>query len=614
MCGINGIIKFDKEEVSRDEIALMNKKIIHRGPDDSGVFTDNCVGLGHVRLSVIDLSPKGHQPMVYEHKGRKFVITYNGEIYNFQELRENLKKKGYRFNSNTDTEIVLASYIEYGPNCLKYFNGMFAFVIYDLDRQIMFGGRDRFGQKPLKYYINNNQFIFSSELKAILTNNVPKEVDYDAIDDFLTLQFVPAPKTGFKNIHKLPAAHYFTLDLKSQDLKVRRYFDLDYSKKQERSKKEWIKLVERELEKAIKKRLISDVPLGAFLSGGIDSSAVVALMSKHSKKVKTFSIKFEQKEYDESKQARAVAKLYQTDHTEFKVQSKDLLKYIESLVIQFEEPYADSSALPTFILSKLTRKHVTVALSGDAGDENFGGYEKYQNHLAIIKYKWLFNLLKNFSPLINNERLNILFKILNKSIGRKHYNFTSYFDEFSKQELYQDDFADRLTKNENVFEKIIQSKNFTDIDKVFYLDFNSYIPDDLNVKVDLASMLSALEVRSPFLDYELVSRMAQMPSGLKTDARHGKIILKKMLRKYLPSSILNKKKHGFSVPLKYWFRNELKDYVKNNILDNQGLVAKITKKEKVEELIKEHNRGQDNSRKIWTLMVLNLWYKQNFSQ
>lgn len=622
MCGINGIIRFDRESISEDEIRVMNRRIVHRGPDDQGVFIDNGVGLGHVRLSILDLSSRGHQPMPYELEGRKAVITYNGEVYNFIKLRKELSQKGYPFKSNTDTEVILASYLEYGFDCIQRFNGMFAFAIYDMNRQIIFGARDRFGVKPFKYYLDQDQFIFSSEIKAILENKIEREIDFDAVDDYLTLQYVPSPRTGFKNIHKLPHAHYFILDLKTRNLKIERYFDLDYSRKLELTEKEWMDLIEGELDKSVKRRLIADVPLGAFLSGGVDSSAIVAFMSKFTNKVKTFSISFENKDFDESAYARRVADIYQTDHTEFKVQSKDLLNYIEELVYQYEEPYADSSQLPTFILSKLTRKYVTVALSGDAGDENFGGYEKYRRHVLVKKYKLLLYPLLLLRPIVRLggkiikkeaiDKLYIFLRTFNCNVAKRHFNYTSYFDEFTKEEFYKEDFKAWLDRPGNFFERIIKDKCFDEMDQVFYLDFNTYIPDDINVKVDMASMANALEVRSPMLDYEFVQTMAAIPYEMKTDIRQGKKIFKKMLLKYLPQDILYRKKQGFAIPIKYWFREELREYVKKIILDERGLVLDILKKERVKKLIEDHMDGKDNAKKLWTLLVLNLWYQKYF--
>lgn len=278
MCGINGIVKFEEKTVVQEEILRMNEKIKHRGPDHGGVFVDGKVGLGHRRLSILDLSPMGNQPMVYRHKEREVIVVFNGEIYNFGELRDDLEKKGYKFDSTCDTEVLEAAYLEHGFDCVKKFNGMFAFVIYDKQKNIFFGARDRFGKKPLKYYLDERMFVFSSELKAILTQGVERQVDFDAVNDFLTLQYVPAPKTGFRNIFKLPHASYFVFDLQNRKLEIQKYWELDYSKKFQLSETELLVLLEEKMEEAVKKRMVADVEVGAFLSGGVDSSAVVALL------------------------------------------------------------------------------------------------------------------------------------------------------------------------------------------------------------------------------------------------------------------------------------------------------------------------------------------------
>jgi len=623
MCGINGIVKFNQALVSNREIEAMNEKILYRGPDDQGVFIDKNIGFGHVRLSIVDLSSRGHQPMEYSHNNRKAVITFNGEIYNFPEIRQELAKMGYKFSSGTDTEVVLAAYLEYGFGCLEKFNGMFAFVIYDLDKKILFGARDRFGKKPFKYYFDDKQFIFSSELKAILENNIKREIDYNAINDYLTLQYVPSPETGFQNIKKLPHAHYFVLSLETKVFEIKRYFDLDFSKKLDLPPDAWHGLIEKELDEAVKRRLIADVPLGAFLSGGVDSSAIVAFMSKHKARPKTFSISFDDKEFDESIYARQVAKLYNCDHTEFRVRPNDLLDNIEDLIYHYEEPYADVSQLPTYILSKFTRKYVTVALSGDAGDENFGGYDQYRRHAFVEKYRAMISLADPSLPALSwasrrmandfLDKMVIFLKSMEYSFARRHYNFTTYFDEFTKKDFYKDEFVKNLADNGNCFEKILYNKNFCNLDKAYYLDFNTYIPDDINVKVDLASMYSALEVRAPLLDYKFVELTAKIPWQYKSNISQGKIIFKKMLEKYLPKEILYRRKHGFGVPIKHWFRNELKDYSQNIVLDSKGLVLQIFKKEKVEQLYEDHLRGRDNSKKIWSLLALNVWFNKYFN-
>lgn len=622
MCGINGFIKFDVPKINEGSLEIMNNSIIHRGPDDQGTFSENNVGLGHVRLSIIDLSARGHQPMVYEHNQKKVIITFNGEIYNFKELRTELEKEGYRFSSDTDTEVMLACYLRYGTRCVEKFNGMFAFVIYDPQQSLLFGARDRFGKKPLKYYHDKNTFIFSSEIKAILTHGIKKEIDYDAINDYLTLQYVPAPKTGFKNIWKLPHAHYFTLDIKKNILHIEKYFDIDFEKKESHTQTEWEKIITDELETAIKKRLVADVPLGAFLSGGVDSSAIVALASKYTQKLKTFSIIFKEKKFNEGPYAQMVAKKYKTEHMEFLCEAHQLVDSVENLTEHFEEPFADSSNLPSYILAKKTKQHVTVALSGDAGDENFGGYPKYQVHILLKKYKWLLSWMKIFNPMVKLiEKLKktnwtdywwAIQRMITMSPGERHYNLTNYFDEWTKKEFYRENFHSRMQRKECLFNEILKNKKFEYLDKIFYLDFNSYIPDDINVKVDMASMISALEVRVPMLDYEFVTKMATIPSSLKTDIKQGKKIFKKMLEKYLDHVILYRKKHGFSVPMKHWFRKELKEQMIGSLMDTKGLVHEIMKPEKVKQLIQEHINGKDNAKKLWCLFVLNMWHKKYF--
>ncbi|MCI0532711.1 asparagine synthase (glutamine-hydrolyzing), partial [bacterium] len=377
MCGITGKISLNSRTVNPADIEKMNGAIQHRGPDDGGIYLspDQKTGLGHRRLSIIDLSPLGHQPMQYLNRYR---IVFNGEIYNFREKRAKLEKEGYVFTSHSDTEIILALYDKHKEDCLEHLRGMFAFAIYDEVEKILFCARDRVGKKPFKYYLDDNVFMFASELKAILTQpEYIKEPDLNAIHHYLTLQYVPAPLTGFKSIKKLEPAHYLILNLKTKELKKERYWRLDYSHKLQLSEREWEKQILEKLEESVRLRMISDVPLGAFLSGGIDSSAVVAMMAQHSDKpIKTFSIGFKEQKYNELPYARLVAEKFKTNHTEFIVEP-NALEVLPFLVHHYEEPYADSSALATYYVSKLTREYVTVALNGDGGDENFAGYTRY---------------------------------------------------------------------------------------------------------------------------------------------------------------------------------------------------------------------------------------------
>lgn len=620
MCGINGIVRFEGKTPTETEISLMNKKIKHRGPDDDGVFIEGNVGLGHARLSIIDLSPRGHQPMIYEKDGKKAIIVFNGEIYNFQEIKNDLEKIGYQFSSTTDTEVILASYFEYGEDCVKKFNGMFAFVIYDKNKNILFGARDRFGKKPLKYFMDNKKFVFSSELKAILTQEIKREVDFEAINDFLTLQYVPAPRTGFKNIFKLPHASFFILNIKTKDFKIRKYWELDYSSKTNLSEKEITQELEKKFGESVKKRLIADVEIGAFLSGGIDSSAVVAFAARYQPKIKTFTIKFKEADFDESFYARSVADKYKTEHHEFLVSQQDMLKSIEDLVYQYEEPYADVSQLPTFILARKTAQYVKVVLNGDGGDENFGGYDKYEKHLVAQRIKNLpganhfGKLASKLADATNSlflQKVAIFLSTLKNSSACRHMNYTHYFDVFSKMSIYKDEWKEKFKNYQcKNFERILEGKNFDEMDKIFYLDFNTYVPDDLMAKVDIATMANGLESRSPLLDYEFVEFCTKIPHEMKMNLRNRKIIFKKMLEKYLSDEILYRKKRGFSVPVKHWFRKDLKNYTRGIILDENGLVSKIIKKEEVIEILQRHQKGQDQEKKIWAMLMLNLWYKK----
>jgi len=623
MCGINGIIKLDGTQVDPVEIVSMNNLIKHRGPDDSGFFVKSNVGFGHVRLAILDLSSRGHQPMRYTHEKREVTITYNGEIYNFRELRAELVRKGYAFSSETDTEVILASYLEYGVECLKKFNGMFAFALFDPSKQIIFFARDRFGEKPFKYYWNSNLFVFSSELKAILTNPITRNLDYEAISDFLTLQYVPAPNTGFQNIKKLPHGHYGIFDLKNKTLDVRQYYNLEYNPKLPYSEADWIEIVSKELEKAVRRRLVADVPVGAFLSGGLDSSLIVAFMTKLLGKVKTFSIAFEEREWDESPYANEVAKLFQTDHTVYTISASDMLSHIEDLILHFEEPFADNAQLGNYILSKLTREQVKVVLSGDGGDENFGGYPKHQVHAFNQQYeKWLlpgellvplFRLAQKFwwNGMLHHGYVYL--QTLKDDVGRRHYNYTSFFDEWSKSKFYRKDFEEIVSRNGVIFSRLVQDCKAEGVDRVLWLDFNSYLPDDINVKVDMASMKNGLEVRAPMLDYEFVETVARMPWVYKTDAKEGKKILKQIGLNYLPRHLVYRKKQGFGLPIKQWIRTDLKEHVREVILCHSGVVKKLMKGPLIEKLLTEHWKGRDHSTKIWALFVLNSWHRKYFS-
>lgn len=634
MCWINWFINstINKQE-SIDLIKKMNQILKHRGPDDDGFFVDEIedqiVWFGHVRLSILDLTVAGHQPMLYrnwewriENWESDLSIVFNWEIYNFQSIKSELETKWYKFSTKCDTEVILASYAEWWKDCVKHFNWMFAFVIFDKKQNILFGTRDRLWKKPLKYYWDWTDFIFSSELKSILQHPIKREVDIEAIDQYLTLQYVPTPKTWFKNIYKLPHASYFVFDISKKSLEINKYWDLDYSNKLNLSQDQYIEEIEKRLDESVKLRMISDVEVWAFLSGWVDSSAIVAFASKYKDKLKTFTIKFNEKEFDESEYAKVVAKKYNTDHHEFLVEPDDMISLIDKIVYQYEEPYADSSQLPTFILSQKTSEFVKVALNGDWWDENFAWYDKYVTHLKALYFKYLpfkkiiGKFFKDLSELKNNlfyYKLFLFLKTYEKSLWQRHLNYTNYFDTFSKEKLYKEEIKYSLNIDQyRYFWDIIDWKRFDYLDEILYLDFNTYVPDDLMVKVDIATMAHWLESRSPLLDYNFVEFVAKIPYKEKIDSKWRKILFKRMLEKYLDKDILYRRKKGFWVPIDDWFRWQLKGYLRGILLDNDWLVLQLFKYEKIIELLEKQDKWMDNAKKLWVLMNLNLWYNKYF--
>ncbi len=631
MCGITGKIYFgnNKKNVFEHDILTMNKKISHRGPDDGGVYIskNQKLGLGHQRLSIIDLSTNGHQPMHYSHNGNHYTIVFNGEIYNFQEKKELLKKDGYQFNSNTDTEIIMALYDKFKIDFLTHLRGMFSFALYNHTEDKIICARDRLGQKPFKYYIDHETFIFASELKSILTqNDYKKEPDHTAIHHYLTLQYVPAPLTGFKDIKKLESANYLIVDCDSGKYEIKPYWKLNYNNKLNLKWPEWEKQIVDKLDESVRMRMISDVPIGAFLSGGIDSSAVVALMSKNSsKRINTFSIGFEENDHDERVYARMIAKKYNTNHHEFVVKS-NAMELLPNLVRMYEEPYADSSQLPTFYLSKMTSDYVKVALTGDGGDENFAGYGRYSIEKFSLYYEKI-GFLHTYLNLPITKIVNNIFKTtltnhantfantLTNPFDERYLSYVQYFSKEAKNELYANKnhkLLDTTTIIKNAF-KNSNAKN--KLDQMLYADISTYLTDDLNVKVDIATMQNGLEARAPFLDHEFMELTAQIPFSLKLKGLNNKkYILKKALEKELvPKEILYRKKMGFGVPIEHWFRNEMKDYVYETLLSDKALNRGIFDKKAVKKLLDTHTNTKINhAYRIWALITLELWFGEFF--
>lgn len=618
MCGIVGYGGFTKKK-SLDKSLTM---IAHRGPDGSGAQYMDDIALGNTRLAIIDLSEKGHQPMYSQNKD--LCITFNGEIYNFREIKELLVNK-YPFKSDTDTEVILYAYQEWGVKCLDRLSGMFSFVIYDSKKKLLFGARDRLGQKPLKYFYKEGLFIFASEIKAIRTLMDSKpELDEVSIDNFLTLQYVPAPQTGFKNIYKLPAGHYFIF--KDKQLHIKKYWSLDFKKKLNLTKTEWEELVYSEIKSAVRSHLISDVPVGALLSGGIDSSIIVAIMAgSSSKPVNTFNIGFDDESFDESRYAKIVSKIYKTSHHHLRITSADLIKSLPEIVKIYDEPIADNSILPTALISKLAAAKVKVALTGDGGDENFAGYDRYffikifgslsKSPALLKKALGLAGKLgaKTY-PTKLTQRASIFLSTLNQPFDQAYVHYSSFFSYWDKQNLYSNIFKESVgNNNTHAIFKDLFDPSIDPLDNALKIDINTYLPDDLLYKTDSASMAYGLELRSPFLDHNLMEKMASMPSDIKLNLGQKKEILKDIAlkQKLLPKELINRPKHGFIAPLNKWFKNDLKKDIYDLILSSD-MIEKIFSEDKIKRYLDNYyNHNLNYYNHIFALLVLALWFNEN---
>lgn len=620
MCGICGRINFDGSPVSAEFIAKMASLLSHRGPDDEGVYTSKNAGLGHKRLSIIDLSEAGRQPMANEDK--TVWIVFNGEIYNFAELKSSLKEK-HRFVSNTDTEVIVHLYEEKGIDCINYLRGMFALAIWDEKRKRLLLARDRVGKKPLVYTEGKNSISFASELKSLLVDEKFKyNINPVSIHHYLTYQYIPSPLTIFKEIKKLPPANILICE--DGKISLKNYWSLDFRKKEIlKDESDYSEKFTEIFHEAVRMRLISDVPLGAFLSGGLDSSSVVAAMSRFSNSpVKTFSIGFEEEEYSELPYAKKVATKFNTEHHEFIVKP-NAIEVLPKLVWFYNEPFADSSAIPTYYVSKISREHVKVILNGDGGDELLAGYPRYlfsetADFFLKLPVSLRYSFLKKIVEKISWHK-RILWRIRRfldtiplvpelAYLGR-----ICYFDTQSKTELYTSDFKTKVSGEDSIellvnwFEKA-KASNF--LEKLLSADTSSYLPDDLLVKVDIASMANSLEARSPFLDHKLMEFAASIPPELKLKNGEGKYLLKKAMTGILPDEVIWRKKMGFGVPIKRWFKNELKQLVYDTLLSKKSIERGYFRKEILEKLLSDHQSEKaDNSYKIYALLMLELWHK-----
>ncbi|MFH0763968.1 MAG: asparagine synthase (glutamine-hydrolyzing) [Candidatus Omnitrophota bacterium] len=624
MCGICGYIHLDKSKRPSEAILKnMMETIRKRGPDEEGVYLKDNVALGHRRLSIIDLET-GQQPM--SSQDGSITIVYNGEVYNFPQLKDILIKSGHRFKTHSDTEVVIHAYEEYGKDCVKYFNGMFAFAIWDSRKNILFMARDRFGKKPLYYAVFDNQFIFGSELKALLKHpSVRKEIDVDALSRYLAYEYVPSPYSIFKNINKLEPAS--TLVLKDGRIKTDYYWDLAFGRADRFDIKEAEERLLALLKESVRKRLISDVPLGVFLSGGIDSSSIVAMMAElvDPKKIKTFSIGFKEKSFDESSDARRVAEYFGTDHHEEILSPDTMIGIFPDILDILDEPFADSSIIPTYLVSKFTRRYVKTALGGDGGDELFLGYPSFLAHKingylnlvpAAIKKIPLEMLTRVTSA--STEYMSVNFKAKRFLRGLdfpedvRHQAWIGSFTPQEQKKLFAPDSAPDHSADKiyAATKRLFNNAPTKDpLNKAIYTYVKTYMTDDILAKVDRASMANSLEVRAPFLDTEFAEFACSLPSSAKLKNFRTKTILKNALKGKLPEETLNKPKQGFAVPVAKWLKGDLKTLLfeafDKKKIEREGLFNYSYIRKMRDDFVANRH---DTRKEIWALFMFEMWY------
>jgi len=598
MCGIAGFNWQDKSIIEE-----MAQTMRHRGPDDEGFYVDGSVSLGHRRLSIIDTSEKGRQPMEFEN----LVIIYNGEIYNFKQLREQLMSKGYNFISDSDTEVVLYSYHEWGPACVEKFNGMWAFCIYDKQKNTFFLSRDRFGIKPLYYYFDGSRFLFASSLKAIRKHNLALNISTPALNFFFYQKYIGNDLTIFENCYKLRPSENLLFDLNTKKLTRTKYYDLEQQIRQHQDTKlnQRLESIEDIIINAVEKRLVADVPVGSFLSGGIDSSLISAVISKNHNDFDTFSIGFKDKSYDELKYSKLVSEHIRTNHHyDFLQIDENIIKFI---VENMDEPFGDASVLPTYLLSKITRRKVTVSLSGDAGDEVFGGYDTYKAYklaryvpgTAMRLSRYLINLLPP-----SDKKLALRFKMkrfvrdLDTNVNRRHLNWMATFNNPQRQQLLNDRFVDA--------QSLINCSREESFLSIQLNDIHNYLAEDILKKLDFASMLNSLEARVPFLDHQLVPLVLSLPEKYKITDFTTKWLLKKIASGYLPEKIIRRPKKGFTVPISIWIRKS--DLIREFLTNRRYYEHDLLSYGYVQDLFDAHiNSKEDNARHLWLVFVFNYW-------
>jgi len=623
MCGICGIRNKQDRPVNEQILRKMNQVLYHRGPDDEGYFLDNSLGLGMRRLSIIDLEG-GKQPIHNENK--TIWVVLNGEIYNYQSLSNELKRRGHKFYTKSDTEVIVHLYEEYGEDFAQHLRGMFAIALWDQKTGKLILARDRIGIKPVFYYEDSSCLLFGSEIKSLLQHNRPnKDLDFSSLDSFLTLLYVPTPKTIYKNIYKLPPG--YLLINEGDQTKLKQYWELEYKIDEQRSIEELSNAVLDKFKEAVKMHMISDVPIGTFLSGGIDSSAIVAAMSDFSTKpVETFNIYYddESDEFDESKYAKLVAEKFGANHHDLKIKP-DSLNEIYDICSFFDEPFADSSAIPNYYVSQLAKEHVTVALCGLGGDEIAAGYDRYLGLLLSRYYQKIPRLLREKLAvhLVNhlpdskkgrpfNNRIKRFVNSGTLPLARRYLYYVSFLEASQKKELYTPGLMANVNSElDKQFDGyFFQHANLHTLNRALFADLKMYLPDDLLTLSDRMSMAHSLELRVPFLDHEFVEFLATIPPKYKLNGLSKKYILKKAFHNILPQEILSRSKKGFSIPFVLWFRNDLKCFVQDILSPDKIRRQGLFNYSKVSELLESHFSARDNNYlQIWALVNFSLWYE-----
>ena len=625
MCGIAGFIKDNSYECDENSVLhRMCDSLHHRGPDAAGHFINPEVALCHRRLSILDLSETGSQPM-HSHSGR-YTMVYNGEVYNFPDLRLDLQRSGSVFRGTSDSEVLLELYERDGVECLNALNGMFALAIWDNINKSLFLARDRLGKKPLYFYRKEDHFIFGSEIKAILCMpGLDTSLRIDAIQDYFAYQYVPDPKSIYQHIHKLAPGHWMRVD--SNGIQQHQYWDVSFASKDSRSQCDIENELYALLEDSVRIRMVSDVPLGAFLSGGVDSSAIVGLMASNSAdRVTTCSVGFNSKEYDEVNEASRLAGSFNTDHHEFTV-SDNVEDSLLEIASWFDEPFSDPSFVPTFFVSQLARKKVTVALSGDGGDENFAGYSKYltdqtENSLrACIPGALRRSVLPGMSRLLGTWRTSYARRgasLLNTLSVEPDQGF-ALSNSFFNESLWDQLVANQLKIESRQYDPAELSRSLyhkadTDqhLSRLLYVDLKSYLPGDILVKVDRMSMANSLETRAPLLDYRLVEFAARLPPDFKLRGRESKFILKQSVSKLLPPEVLKRRKKGFSVPLAQWLREEIRELSNQYLFASNSGLSQFFDINILRQTWDAHQSGShDYSSELWSLLMFELWWQRH---